>query len=253
MANELPEVRPEVRSMPFEGFVMQTDGSARRSFIKNVNDEYYVRGVPGHTHNASAMISVEADYTNTRGAAETINHVWAPDTINLAATDYIDSVEPENLDERIDRAIERGIGNIVLIPENCQHIIDEPARSVSELRTIVTPHDRLKTLTYHDNLYGWVNPVDGNRRAFNDTEAIYLNFYGYQQPYVFPEAEGAHLNKPVLSKSPITVGSHYEFVRYIIGERGRDDPKDNDSKWDGFVPFYWDGSSRTYKSRPFSK
>ena len=76
MANELPEVRPEVRSMPFEGFVMQTDGSARRSFIKNVNDEYYVRGVPGHTHNASAMISVEADYTNTRGAAETINHVW---------------------------------------------------------------------------------------------------------------------------------------------------------------------------------
>ena len=67
MANVLPEVRPSVESMPHEGFVMQTGGSARRSIIKNDgSDTYHVHGVPGHTHNASAMISVTADYTKTR-------------------------------------------------------------------------------------------------------------------------------------------------------------------------------------------
>ena len=50
MANVLPEVRPAVESMPHEGFVMQTGGSARRSTIKNNGlDTYYVTGVPGHT------------------------------------------------------------------------------------------------------------------------------------------------------------------------------------------------------------
>lgn len=54
MANVLPEVRPSVESMPHEGFVMQTGGSARRSIIKNDgSDTYHVHGVPGHTHNAS--------------------------------------------------------------------------------------------------------------------------------------------------------------------------------------------------------
>ena len=249
MANVLPEVRPEVRSMPFEGFVMQTDGSARRSFIKNVNDEYFVRGVPGHTHNASAMISVHADYSKQRGAANTINHVWAPQTIHLGVNDYVDSVEPDNLDERTDRAIEPGIGNIVLIPENCQHIIDEPARSVSEIRTIVTPRDRLETLTYVDNLYGYVDPVDGERRLFNQLEPVMINFYGYQQPYVRSDAG----DRPVLSGSPVTIGSHYEYVRYIVSSQGTDDKYAQDPKWDGWVPFYWDDTSHTYKSRPFSK
>ena len=65
MANVLPEVRPAVESMPHEGFVMQTGGSARRSTIKNNG----LDGVPGHTHNASAMISVTADYSRTRTVA----------------------------------------------------------------------------------------------------------------------------------------------------------------------------------------
>ena len=254
MANVLPEVRPEVRSMPFEGFVMQTDGSARRSFIKNVNDEYYVRGVPGHTHNASAMISVEADYSEKRGAPTTIDSVWAPADINLAAEDFIDSVEPDNLDERTDRAIERGIGNIVLIPENCQHIIDEPAQSVSELRTICCPRDRLQTLTYVDNLYGWVNPSTGNLGVFNQTEPVMINFYGYQQPSVLVDldATSAQYRKPLLSMSPVTIGSPYEYVRYIVSHRGSSDKYRKDL-WDGFVPFYWDAAKRIYKSRPFSK
>ena len=53
MANILPEVQPVVTSMPDKGYELQTGGSARRSFIKNTEDTYYIHGVPGHTHNAS--------------------------------------------------------------------------------------------------------------------------------------------------------------------------------------------------------
>ncbi len=46
MANVLPEVRPLVESMPHEGFVMQTGGSARRFIKNNGFDHYFVHGVP---------------------------------------------------------------------------------------------------------------------------------------------------------------------------------------------------------------
>ena len=138
MANVLPEVRPSVESMPHEGFVMQTGGSARRTFIKNDgSNTYYVHGVPGHTHNASGMISVTADYSKQLEEPLIINQDWANEVINLAAGQYTDSIEPDDAPQIYDRAIERGIGSITLIPENCQHIIKEPARSISEIRTIV--------------------------------------------------------------------------------------------------------------------
>ena len=164
MANVLPEVRPLVESMPHEGFVMQTGGSARRSFIKNNGfDHYFVHGVPGHTHNPSAMLSVTADYSERRGVAEDISAgVWAEEKVDLGVNDFTDSVEPDDAAQLYDRAIERGIGTITLIPENCQHIIKEPARSISEVRTIVSGKDRLDTLTYVNNEYGWVDPVSGN-------------------------------------------------------------------------------------------
>ena len=76
MANILPEVQPIVTSMPSKGYEMQTGGSARRSFIKNNSNTYFIHGVPGHTHNASAMISVTADYSRKRGVLETINTSW---------------------------------------------------------------------------------------------------------------------------------------------------------------------------------
>ena len=139
MANVLPEVRPAVESMPHEGFVMQTGGSARRSTIKNNGlDTYYVTGVPGHTHNASAMISVTADYSRTRTVAAAIDFAWAEEKVDLGVGTYQDSVEPDDAEELYDRAIERGIGTITLVPENCQHNIKEPVRSISEVRTIVS-------------------------------------------------------------------------------------------------------------------
>ena len=70
MANQFPEVLPEVRSMPTTGWFCQTGGSARRRVTSNsspTEDQgvYNVKGVPGHTHNASAVVSVDADYSST--------------------------------------------------------------------------------------------------------------------------------------------------------------------------------------------
>ena len=115
MANILPEVQPMVTSMPDRGYELQTGGSARRSFIKNNNNTYFIHGVPGHTHNSSAMISVTAEYTRKRDIA---SDSWADDPLLLAATEYTDSLEPRDKAERYDRAIERGIGRIIMIPEN---------------------------------------------------------------------------------------------------------------------------------------
>jgi len=99
MANILPEVQPIVTSMPSKGYEMQTGGSARRSFIKNNSNTYFIHGVPGHTHNASAMISVTADYSRKRGVLETINRSWADEPIELGDEEYTDSTLPRNFDE----------------------------------------------------------------------------------------------------------------------------------------------------------
>ena len=119
---------------------MQTGGSARRSSIKNNGfDHYFVHGVPGHTHNASAMISLTADYSEQRGVTEHISAgVWAEEKVDLNPFDFMDSTEPEDAEQLYDRAIERGIGQSTLIPENCQHIIQEPTRSISEVRAART-------------------------------------------------------------------------------------------------------------------
>ena len=86
MANILPEVQPIVTSMPSKGYEMQTGGSARRSFIKNNNNTYFIHGVPGHTHNASAMISVTADYSKKRNILNTIGVAWAEKALSSAGS-----------------------------------------------------------------------------------------------------------------------------------------------------------------------
>ena len=111
MANILPEVQPIVTSMPAKGYELQTGGSARRSFIKNTDDTYFIHGVPGHTHNASAMISVTAEYSRKREVDNTINDSWCYTTFTLDADDYTDSIDLRDRDERFDRAIERGIAS----------------------------------------------------------------------------------------------------------------------------------------------
>ena len=78
-----------------------------------------------------------------------------------------DSIDPDNADERYERAIERCIGYITLQPENCMSSIREPTRSIGEVRTLVTPKARLNTLTYVEEQGGWrvPDPVAFPRRA----------------------------------------------------------------------------------------
>ena len=54
-AHILAEVRPVVSSMPEQQYVAQTDGSARMRIAKFEDGRYRVRGVPKHTHNATAI------------------------------------------------------------------------------------------------------------------------------------------------------------------------------------------------------
>ena len=94
MANELPEVVPLVQSMPTTGWILQTQGSARRRITDNKSKRrsgnfdtegiYDVAGVPGHSHNASAVVAVDADYTRYRTVALSIDHlIWAYNVLNL--------------------------------------------------------------------------------------------------------------------------------------------------------------------------
>ena len=243
MANILPEVQPLVTSMPDKGYELQTGGSARRSFIKNTDDTYFIHGVPGHTHNASAMISVTANYTRKRGIVRTINKSWANDAVVMAAEDYTDSIEPRDKEERFDRAIERGIGRIILIPENTNHMIEEPVRSISEIRTIVSPKDQLKTLTYINNVHGdgWVDPVTGTAGSvFNRDEPVNINFYSYEgvpQLDTAVNGEGTMLH-PVYVANPSD-----NTIRYAITGPGSEDAA-GAKLWNGNVPFYWDEEAR---------
>ena len=69
-----------------------------------------------------------------------------------------------------------------MIPENTNHIIEEPVKSISEIRTIVSPKDQLSTLTYVSNVHGdgWVDPVTGVGSTFNRDDPVMVNFYSYE-------------------------------------------------------------------------
>ena len=121
-----PEVNPVVTNMPTEGNRLHSGGSARIRSIdltdRMINDttcSFAVTGVPGHTHNASAVISVIADYSKLRDRTVTIeDQVWGKTRAATISFEYpTDSVLPPDFEERAERAIERGIGNIEMVPE----------------------------------------------------------------------------------------------------------------------------------------
>ena len=79
MAQLRPEVRPDVTNMPVDGFLMQTGGSAKRRVVPFdlAMSSYKVTGVPGHTHNSSAVCSVLVDNTEKSNVAFTIGENFA--------------------------------------------------------------------------------------------------------------------------------------------------------------------------------
>ena len=184
MAQLRPEVRPAVTSMPVEGFGMQTGGSARRRVVPfdSAMNSYKVTGVPGHTHNASAVCSVLVDNTERSNVPLIINDHFAYSQVNQVAPRYTDSAPVD--ESNYDRALERGIGEIAIVPENCHQEIREPARAISELRTLVMPKDRRDTLTYVEEVGGFVSQSTG---AVPSPEPVYPDvvvdlFHSYELP-----------------------------------------------------------------------
>jgi hypothetical protein len=163
-AHVLAEVRPLVRSMPEQQYVAQTNGSARMRVSKFEDGRYRVRGIPGHTHNSTAICSVEADFTKMRlvdlAVAPTFRYT---DEEKYNAGDFTESEHFVAADEVeiYDRAIEKGIGNIRLVPENCHQEIDEPTRAIAEIRTIVSSKQQLDSLTYIDEMGSHVDAITG--------------------------------------------------------------------------------------------
>ena len=166
MANVLPEVVPRVSNMSTDGWYCQTDGAARRRIVANVGSAtepvFRVAGVPGFTHNASAVIDVDADYTRFRTHAESVAAgVFGDAEMKFQAGELLDSVLPDDAEERYERCVERCVKSIELIPENCTGNITEPTRAIGEVRTLVTRKARLDTLTYVEETQGWVFPQIG--------------------------------------------------------------------------------------------
>jgi len=266
------EVRPAVTRMPMDGYVLQTGGSARRRVIKPLNkqekngtnvypiqNEYRVSGVPGHTHNSSAVASVLVDLTQTRGFSKSFNAEWSEKAIELKTDQPGDSDAYDNSDPRFERALERGIGEIALRPENCHHEIREPVRSISEVRTLVAPDDRLQTLTYVEEVGGF---VDTKKKAYiSDFPIVNVDFLCYRDP-ASAEVYGSGGNSNVYkslepdSNTPILIESlktgRANFVVQL--------PTDNTTSvgtltdgtdWHGIVPFRWNDDQKLYESESF--
>ena len=104
----------------------------------------------------------------------------------MASDEPGDSEPVYNEDARLDRALERGIGEICLRPENCHEEIREPVRSISEIRTLVAPDDRLQTLTYVEEVGGFVLRVEEGepdaKPYISDYPDVYVNILGINNP-----------------------------------------------------------------------
>ena len=81
---------------------------------------YKGSGVPGHTHNSSAVLSVLCDLQKTRGRnIDMAARVWCEEKTQMEEKDPGDSDVVDNEDARFERALERGIREICMRPENC--------------------------------------------------------------------------------------------------------------------------------------
>ena len=260
MANPLPEVTPVVTSMPTSGWRIR---SARRRVVYNkgttLDAVYDVAGVPGHTHNASAIISVNADYTRYREVALNVGaNIWAYGALNLPARMLTDSIDPDNADERYERAIERCIGYITLQPENCMSSIREPTRSIGEVRTLVTPKARLNTLTYVEEQGGWrvPDPVAFAPAGAPNTGMRSLLGSSYPDISIDMRPLSAVQAGPtaLLADAPgnLFLQSGSDEFKWRIesagGGEGNIGTIQGPAVWDGTVTFKWDQDAHRYKS-----
>jgi len=185
MEHVLPEVRPLVTNMPDTTYEVQTDGSARfRDLPITINNHYFVSGVPGHTHNASAIVGITGVFDKLR-TADIIPHVqWyghgdaAEEKLQVG--EYDDAERLDQGSQQYDRAVEKAVGRIRLVPENCHQQISEPTRAISEVRTIVTAEDQLDSMTYTEEQGYFADDRTGLRIADADIHGtVYVDILGY--------------------------------------------------------------------------
>ena len=259
MANILPEVRPEVISMSAHGFMMQTGGSARKRTIKfqSSDSSFPISGVPGHTHNSSAVVAIEADYTERRSkvinVSSAFGRVVGGSALALPAA-ITDSPAMVDEADRFDRAIERGVGQMTLLPENCQHMVQEPTKSISEIRTIVTGKNMLDTMTYVQELGGWVNPADGTTMTDVSFDDLHVSVLGYLEP--FKNTEYSHpANDNIDSRTtsaPAQIFHTNSSVVFNVVKDGDESDRlgttTGGDAWDGTLRFQWDDARRLYRS-----
>lgn len=231
--------------MPEESYRIQTGGSARSREIDTINDEVDVSGVPGHTHNATAIASISSDFKQLRGTATTVNTDWAHPALVLAAEDVVDTDIIEDEVTTFDRAIEKGIGKIRLIPENCHHDITEPTRAISEIRTIVTAKDQLESLTYIEERGGWVVPTTDEAGVGTDFCDVYIDLLGPGRVYGLAEV-------PVDRQSScnITADTHRYLIK-IANDNAIGTKLSDGSRWDGRIRLEWNPTDRRYQSEAF--
>ena len=274
MSEQQSEVRPLVQTMPgSEAFLLQTGGSARRRSIKPTGSAptitFRVSGVPGHTHNASAVASVICDLERGRGFTHTIDAAWADVGPVLQGAHLGDSDAVLDEDARFDRAIERAVGEITLIPENCHQEIREPTRSIAEIRQLVAPQDKLRTLTYVEEVGGFVDPA---------TKAVYISDYADilvdmigqvdldetpKETIGAGEAAVHHYTADVAT-TPVSIraasatraadgtGIGYHFVVLRDGDSSMGTHFPSGESWNGIVPFRWVQAEKRYRSEPFT-
>jgi len=264
--------------MPMTGYMLQTGGSARMRVIKPLNkqaattvfpiqNEYRVSGVPGHTHNSSAVASVLLDLSKKRGFTKTFNADWAAADIEFTTDDPGDSVVYDEDEDMFDRALERGIGEIALRPENCHHEIREPVRSISEIRTLVAPHDRLQTLTYVEEVGGFVQqlkqgePDDGTEPYISDYPNVNIDFLCYRKPSDAEKDTGGrsdvYLSLDEEKDIPILIDCDDEEKSNFVVLLAADKKKSvgtlaDKTDWYGIVPFRWNDEYKYYESDEFT-
>ena len=171
----------------------------------------------------------------------------------LQAAQPGDSAEVRDADARYNRALERGIGEIALRPENCHHEIREPVRSMSEVRILVAPDDRLQTMTYVEEVGGFVN-MDGSP-YISDYPDIPIDLVGYHDPNSVPNAAGIinrDVNHP--EETPLRIrassadGTNIVVFQQLGNALGQ---LQDGSDWNGIVNFKWDADAMLYRSDGF--
>ena len=164
----LQDVRPVVRNMRPEGYILQTGGSATRKEIKMEGSQsdplFRVTGVPLHTHNATALLSIdvriENDVADDAARDVSLAGEFSVDDLTLDVGDLVESYSRDDYKEdveRLQRSIEFGVGNVQLQPENCVNHISEPTRAIAEIRTLVCSSDALKTMTFVDQKFAYTD------------------------------------------------------------------------------------------------